>query len=93
MNEELSSDSNRMKKFQNKLKFETIEISKSISLIAKSFNCKTVHIEDLNLSKRLNIEGIKLYSVNPAYSNFIGNLQHSLYRCSKCEYRDSKKWI
>ena len=102
LNEKLSSNSDRMKYFQNKLKFETFEISKSISLIAKQFNCKSVFIEDLhfkgsspiklsnrknknlwkrelfvnNLTKRLNIIGIKLYSVNPAYSSFIGNLQY-----------------
>jgi IS605 OrfB family transposase len=102
LNEKLSSDSNKMKYFQNKLKFETFEISKSISLLAQQFNCKSVFIEDLyfkgssdikisnrknknlwkrelfinNLTKRLNILGIKLYSVNPAYSSFIGNLQY-----------------
>ena len=102
LNEKLSSNSDRMKYFQNKLKFETFEISKSISLIAKQFNCKTVFIEDLhfkgsstikisnrknknlwkrelfinNLTKRLNILGIRLYSVNPAYSSFIGNLMY-----------------
>ena len=47
LNEKLSSNSDRMKYFQNKLKFETFEISKSISLIAKQFNCKSVFIEDL----------------------------------------------
>jgi uncharacterized protein YuzE len=102
LNEKLSSKSDRMKYFQNKLKFETFEISKSISLIAKQFNCKSVFIEDLhfkgssqikisnrknknlwkrelfigNLTKRLNILNIKLYSVNPAYSSFIGNLMY-----------------
>lgn len=102
LSEKLSSNSNGMKYFQNKLKFETFEISKSISLIAKQFNCKSVFIEDLhfkgsstikisnrknknlwkrelfinNLTKRLNILGIKLYSVNPAYSSFIGNLMY-----------------
>lgn len=102
LNEKLSSNSDKMKYFQNKLKFETFEISKSISLLAKKFNCKSVFIEDLhfkasstikisnrknknlwkrelftqNLTKRLNILGIKLYLVNPAYSSFIGNLQH-----------------
>jgi len=102
LNEKLSSKSDRMKFFQNKLKFETFEISKSITKLAKQFNCKSVFIEDLdfkssstiklsnrknknlwkrelfinNLTKRLNIEGIKLYSVNPAYSSFIGNLMH-----------------
>jgi predicted transposase len=30
-----------------------------------------------NLSKRLFIEDIKLYRINPAYSSIIGNLQHS----------------
>lgn len=103
LSEKLSSKSDRMKYFQNKLKFETFEISKSISLIAKQFNCKSVFIEDLhfkgsstikisnrknknlwkrelfinNLTKRLNILNIKLYSVNPAYSSFIGNLMYN----------------
>lgn len=102
LNEKLSSNSDRMKYFQNKLKFETFEISKSISLIVKQFNCKSVFIEDLhfkssstikisnrknknlwkrelfvnNLTKRLNILGIRLYSINPAYSSFIGNLMY-----------------
>lgn len=102
LSEKLSSKSDRMKYFQNKLKFETFEISKSISLLAKQFNCKSVFIEDLhfkssseikisnrknknlwkrelfviNLTKRLNIIGIKLYSVNPVYSSFIGNLMY-----------------
>ena len=102
LNENLSSKSDKMKYFQNKLKFETFEISKSISLIAKQFNCKSVFIEDLhfkgsstikisnrknknlwkrelfinNLTKRLNILGVKLHSVNPVYSSFIGNLMY-----------------
>lgn len=102
LSEKLSSKSDKMKYFQNKLKFETFEISKSISLIAKQFNCKSVFIEDLhfkgssqikisnrknknlwkrelfinNLTKRLNILGVKLHSVNPAYSSFIGNLMY-----------------
>jgi predicted transposase len=100
--EKLSSNSNRMKYFQNKLQFETFEINKSIAQLAKQFNCKSVFIEDLhfkgsstikisnrknknlwkrelfinNLTKRLNIENIKLYSINPAYSSFIGNLMY-----------------
>jgi len=48
LSEKLSSKSDRMKYYQNKLKFETFEISKSISLIAKQFNCKSVFIEDLH---------------------------------------------
>ena len=104
LNEKLTSDSGRMKYYQNKLKFETFEISKSITKLAKDFNCKSVFIEELhfkkgdsglgkgfnrktknlwkrelfinNLSKRLSIEGIKLFSVNPAYSSFIGNIQY-----------------
>jgi IS605 OrfB family transposase len=100
--EKLSSNSDRMKYFQNKLRFETFEISKSIIKLAKQFNCKSIFVEDLhfkgssaikisnrknknlwkrelfinNLTKRLNIEGIKLYSVNPAYSSFIGNMMY-----------------
>jgi IS605 OrfB family transposase len=107
LSQELSSDSIKMKHLQNKLKFETFEISKSIANLAKHFRCKTVFVEDLhfkqkltkdqkcfhranrknrnlwkrelflfNLTKRLNISGINIYSVNPAYSSFIGNIQH-----------------
>ena len=46
--QKLSSDSERMKYFQNKLKHQTIEISKQISKLAKKFNCKSVFIQDLN---------------------------------------------
>jgi IS605 OrfB family transposase len=103
LSEKLKSSSDKMKYFQKKLKFETFEISKSITKLAKQFNCKSVFIEELNfkgsssikisnrknknlwkrelftnnLTKRLNIEGIKLYSVNPAYSSFIGNLMYN----------------
>lgn len=103
----LDSSSDKMKYYQNKLKFETFEISKSIANLAKHYNCSTVYIEDLkfkqklskeqkhnnvgnrknknlwkrelfvsNLTKRLNIYNIKLFTVNPAYSSFIGNLQY-----------------
>ena len=104
-NSKLSSDSDKMKYYQNKLKFETFEISKAISNLAKYYNCYSVYVEDLNfkpkvdnkhnkmgnrknknlwkrelfisnLQKRLNIFNIKLYSVNPAYSSFVGNMQH-----------------
>ena len=102
LNNKLSSDSHQMKYLQNKLKFEIIEISKSISEIAKKYKCKNVFVEDLkfkgkseikisnrknknlwkreifvnNLTKRLNIFGINIYHVNPAYSSFIGNMQY-----------------
>jgi len=107
LNKNLSSDSVKMKYYQNKLGFETIEIAKSVSLIARRFGCKTVYVEDLkfnqklskeqkhnhlgnrkcrnlwkrdkfisNLTKRLNVLGIGLYEVNPAYSSFIGNLMY-----------------
>ena len=48
-----SSDSNRMKYFQNKLNFESIEIAKKILILAKQFNCKTVFIEDLKFKSKL----------------------------------------
>ena len=102
LDENNSSASSRMKYLQNKLKFETFEISKSIATLAKRFHCKTVFIEDLkfkgslsnhvsnrknknlwkrnlflsNLTKRLNISNIKIYSINPAYTSFIGNMVH-----------------
>jgi predicted transposase len=101
----LSSDSDKMKYYQNKLKFETFEISKSIANLAKHYNCSLVSIEQLqfkqkvdqkynnignrknknlwkkelfvsNLIKRLNIYNINVHKVLPAYSSFVGNLQH-----------------
>ena len=102
LNERLSSSSNKMKYYQSKLMFETFEISKVITNLAKQFKCKNVFIEDLNfkgkstikisnrknknlwkrelfisnLTKRLNIIGVELHKVNPAYSSFIGNLKY-----------------
>ena len=49
----ISSDSNKMKYYQNKLKFETFEISKSLSKLAKQYNCKTAYIEDLKFKQKL----------------------------------------
>lgn len=91
-----------MKHLHNKLQFETFEIAKTITKLAKHFRCQTVFIEDLNfkgksvfkrvnrinknlwkrelfvsnLTKRLSIEHIDIHKVNPAYSSFIGNMQH-----------------
>jgi len=96
-----------MKYYQNKLKFETFKISKSISNLAKYYKCSLVCIEQLqfkqsvskeqkynnmgnrknknlwkrelfvnNLIKRLNIYNISVHKVLPAYSSFVGNLQH-----------------
>lgn len=102
-NKSLSSNSKEMKYYQNKLRFETFEISKSISILSKHYRCQSIFIEDLqfkgkttikksnrknknlwkrelfinNLTKRLNIIGIKIFKVNPVYSSFIGNLQHN----------------
>jgi predicted transposase len=96
------SSDNKMKYYQNKLKHETLEISKEITKLSKHFKVSNVFIEDLkfeksshikisnrknknlwkrflfvnNLKKNLKQENINVYSVNPAYSSFIGNLQH-----------------
>lgn len=89
----------------NKIKFETLEISKTIINILKHYKCKYLFLEDLkmvgknhnkgkslnklinnswfrnllsnNLQKRCNILGIKTYKINPAYSSYIGNIQHN----------------
>jgi predicted transposase len=53
INSKLSSDSDKMKYYQNKLKFETFEISKSISNLAKYYNCQTVCIEELNFKQKV----------------------------------------
>ncbi len=106
--EKLASSSNRMKYFHNKIKHQILIISKSISILAKHYKCKTVYFESLsfkstkkeqsqnynkkgnrknknlwkkelfisNFKKRLNIFGILYYEINPAYSSFIGNIQH-----------------
>jgi len=105
LNDKLLSNSDKMKYYQNKLKFETFEISKSIANLTKYYNCSLVCIENLqfkqkvnqkynnvgnrknknlwkrelfvsNLIKRLNIYNIKIHKVLPAYSSFVGNLQH-----------------
>lgn len=101
-----SSESKESVYYQNKLRFETLEISKSIASLAKQYRCKHVFIEDLNfkykdktkynhvgnrkchnlwkknilitnLTKRLNVLGINLYEINPAYSSVIGNAQYN----------------
>jgi len=46
--EKLDSSSDRMKLYQNKLKFETFEIAKSIDKLARHYQCKSVFIEDLS---------------------------------------------
>jgi len=52
MSESNSSDSERFKYLNNKLKFETLEVSKDITSLAKSYKVKFVFIEDLkNISK------------------------------------------
>jgi len=107
LTEKLDSKSDKMKYYQNKLKFETFEISKSIANLAKHYNCSLICIENLqfkqkasksqkynnvgnrknknlwkrdlfisNLIKRLNIYNIDVHKVLPAYSSFVGNLQH-----------------
>lgn len=100
-----SSSSNKSKYLENKLNFETIEISKHLTNICIKNKIDFVFIEDLNfgnskqnnkyfnrlcknkwkrnlfcnnLKKRLEILGIKLLEVNPAYSSFIGNLTFAL---------------
>ena len=52
INSKLSSSSDKTKYFQNKIQFETIEISKKISLLAKYYNCKAVFIEDLSFKQK-----------------------------------------
>ncbi len=64
LNSDLSSNSSKMKYFQDKLQFETIQISKSISILAKHFQCKNVFIEDLKFKMKL--------SLNQKY-NHLGN--------------------
>ncbi len=98
-----NSDS-KSKYLHNKLQFETIEITKSILNIAKSWNVKFIYLEDLHfkdnadhgtgfnrltknkwlkglfqeqLKKRMDLFGFKTFSVNPAYTSIIGNLQYN----------------
>jgi len=60
--------------FIEDLHFKDISKIKIFNRLVRNLWKKSLFIS--NLTKRLNIEGIKLYSVNPAYSSFIGNLQH-----------------
>jgi IS605 OrfB family transposase len=78
--EKLASSSDKMKYLHNKLQFETYEISKQISLLAKKYKCKTVYIEDLTGLR--STSGIK--KVNRKNNNlwkrnlFAGNLERRL---------------
>ena len=49
-----SSDNKKSKYIHNKLKFETLEISKKIINIAKSYNCKFIFAEDLIINSKNN---------------------------------------
>ena len=53
LSENLSSDSQKMKYYQNKLKFETFEISKSIANLAKYYNYSLVCIENLQFKQKV----------------------------------------
>jgi hypothetical protein len=48
----LASNNRKVKYLNNKLNYETIEISKSISNLALQFNCKGIFIEDLNFKEK-----------------------------------------
>jgi IS605 OrfB family transposase len=79
LSQRLSSNSNKMKYYQNKLQFETFEISKSITLIAKKFNCKSVFIEDLNFKSSTKIKISNRKNNNLWKRNlFINNLKKRL---------------
>jgi IS605 OrfB family transposase len=56
LNEKLGSNSDRMKYYQNKLRFETIEISKTISKLAKHYQCENVFVEDLHFKSSSTIK-------------------------------------
>ena len=99
----VASDDQVLKYWMNKQNHEIYEISKSITSLAKHYQCRAVVIEDLkfdknlsnkynhtgnrkcknlwkrnkfidNLKKRLQITGINLISIHPAYTSLIGNL-------------------
>jgi len=52
----LDSDSDKMKYYQNKLKFETFEIAKSIANLSKYYNCSLVCIENLQFKQKVSKE-------------------------------------
>jgi IS605 OrfB family transposase len=61
MSEDNSSESSRFKYLNNKLKHETIQVAKEISLLAVKFKCKFIFVEDLkNISKANLDKGHKL---------------------------------
>jgi len=53
INNNLSSNDNKSKYLQNKLMFETYEISKNIADLTKYYLCKTVFIEDLKFKQKV----------------------------------------
>lgn len=75
----LSSNSTKMIYYQNKLKYETFEISKVISLLAKQFKCKSVFIEDLNFKGSTKVK-ISNRKINNLWKRnlFINNLKKRL---------------
>ena len=81
-NKKLSSDSDKMKYYQNKLKFETFEISKSISNLAKYYKCETVYIENLQFNQSISnkYNNIKNRKINNLWKRelFINNLAKRL---------------
>lgn len=58
------SNSDRAKHLHNKLIFETIEIAKSISVIAKRFNCENVFVESLHFKNPLGVKTLNRKNKN-----------------------------
>jgi len=78
-NEANSSDSVRFKQLNNKLKHETLEISKTIESLALRFRCNFVFIEDLKSLSKANLD--KGHALNRLTKNlwkrvyFVQNLE------------------
>ena len=85
INNAFASSNKELKYFQNKLNFETIEISKSIVNLAKHYNCDNVFIEDLKFKQKLAKDQKRNHLGNRKCKNlwkkekFIENISKRLY--------------
>jgi hypothetical protein len=88
LSESNSSDSSRFKYLNNKLKHETIQASKQISLLAAKFKTKFIFIEDLKNINKANID--KGHTLNRITKN-LWKRDYFVQNLSKCVTNMSMK--
>lgn len=90
----VASSDPKFKHLNNKLNFETIEISKEIVNLALQFNCKRIFIEDLNFKdKTCENKGLNRHNKNLwKRGKITQNLQKRCYLNSLTFYEVSPQW-